>query len=331
MKSRFPFTSFPNGWFRVAYSDELHRGQIKPLHYLGRDLVIFRAENGTPHVFDAHCSHLGAHLGYGGKVKGEVIECPFHGWCFNGNGQCVDVPYANKIPSKAQIPVWSVREVNGVIMVYYHAQGETPTWEIPELPEYTSKEWTPFRLGHRWKIRTHVQEVIENAVDYAHLPFVHIKWETVKSEPLEVDGSVLKWRASREGGEFLGSAILFAKPEETLSDITCYGLGCKLIRVHAKVRINVNVLLMFLMTPIDHEYLDVHALFSIKKIFNPIITSAVARNIINQLRREIQQDIPILENKVYPIVPNLCDGDAPIAQYRRWVRQFYSEQPITNK
>ena len=88
---------------------------------------------------------------------------------------------------------------------------------------------------------------------------------------------------------------------------------------------------MFLMTPIDHEYLDVHAVFSIKKIFNPIVTSAVARNIIKQLRREIQQDIPILENKVYPIVPNLCDGDAPIAQYRRWVRQFYSEQPITNK
>jgi hypothetical protein len=136
--------------------------------------------------------------------------------------------------------------------------------------------------------------VIENAVDYTHLPFVHIKWDTVKSEPLEVDGSVLKWRASREGGEFLGSAILFAKPEETLSDITCYGLGCKLIRVHAKVRINVNVLLMFLMTPIDHEYLDVHAVFSIKKIFNPIVTSAVARNIIKQLRREIQQDIPIL-------------------------------------
>ena len=46
-KSRFPFTPFANGWFRVAYSDELHPGQVKPLYYFGKDLVLFRTDNGT--------------------------------------------------------------------------------------------------------------------------------------------------------------------------------------------------------------------------------------------------------------------------------------------
>ncbi|WP_424102263.1 Rieske 2Fe-2S domain-containing protein [Moorena producens] len=328
LKSRFPFTSFPNGWFRIAYSDELRPGQVKPLRYFGRDLVVFRTQQGEVHLLDAHCPHLGAHLGYGGKVKGDIIQCPFHGWCFNGQGQCVDIPYANKIPPKAQISTWPICEVNGVIMVYYHAQGEKPTWAVPELPEYTSREWTPFRLGQSWKIRTHIQEIIENAVDYAHLPFVHITWDTVKTEPLEVEGSVLKWRASRQGGKFLGSQILLATPEETLSDITCYGLGCKLIRVCGKMRIDVNLLLMFFMTPIDREYIEVHAVISLKKIINPIVTFAVKKNIIKRLQQEIQQDIPILENKIYPTVPNFCDGDAPISQYRHWARQFYAEQPV---
>ena len=62
MKSRFPFTSFPNGWYRLAYSDELRPGQVKPLHYFDKDLVLFRTENGKAYVLDAHCPHLGAHL-----------------------------------------------------------------------------------------------------------------------------------------------------------------------------------------------------------------------------------------------------------------------------
>jgi phenylpropionate dioxygenase-like ring-hydroxylating dioxygenase large terminal subunit len=333
LQPRFPFTSFPNGWFRIAYSYELRPGQVKPLHYFGRDLVLFRTQTGQAHVLNAHCPHLGAHLGYGGTVKGETIQCPFHGWCLQGQGQCVDIPYASKIPPKAKIRSWPIHEVNGMIMVYYHAEEEQPTWAVPELPEYISKEWTPFRLGQSWKIRTHIQEIIENAVDYAHLPFVHIAWDTIQTEPLKVEGSVLEWRASRPGGKFLGSQILLATPEEILSHITCYGLGCKLVRVHAKVRINVNVLLMFLMTPIDNESIEVHAVVSVKKMLNPILTAAVKHNIIKRMKQEIQQDIPILENKIYPKNPQFCDGDAPISQYRHWARQFYSKslngKPVT--
>ena len=93
-KSRFPFPRYPNGWFQVAYSDELPAGGVMPLEYFGKHLVLYRGEDGQAFVLDAYCPHLGAHLGYGGKVVGNCIKCPFHSWKFDGTGQCVEVPYS---------------------------------------------------------------------------------------------------------------------------------------------------------------------------------------------------------------------------------------------
>jgi hypothetical protein len=62
------FPGYPRGWFVIQFSDELGRGDVKPLRYFGKDLVLFRTESGKPAILDAYCPHLGAHLGHGGKV-----------------------------------------------------------------------------------------------------------------------------------------------------------------------------------------------------------------------------------------------------------------------
>ena len=81
--SRFPFPAVFNGWYFVAYSDELPVRGVQPLHYFGVDLVVYRDDDGVAHVLDAHCPHLGAHLGHGGLVCGPALRCPFHGWRWN--------------------------------------------------------------------------------------------------------------------------------------------------------------------------------------------------------------------------------------------------------
>src|SRR6185503_15752072 len=164
MPSRFPFTSFPAGWFRVASSADLKPGEVRPLHYFGRDLVIFRGQDGAAHVLDAHCAHLGAHLGLGGRVEGNNLVCPFHHWTYDGGGACVAVPYATKLPD-AHVPCWPVREVNGHVMVWKSIDGEPPSWEFPEMPEFRASDWTPFHPGKSWRIRTHIQELGENGMD----------------------------------------------------------------------------------------------------------------------------------------------------------------------
>ena len=101
MAPRFPFTSFPIGWFRVAKSSDITPGKVQTLHYFGRELVAFRTEDGKASVFDAHCPHVGAHLGHGGTVIGSTLQCPFHGWRFSGDGTCAAIPYSDKIPATA--------------------------------------------------------------------------------------------------------------------------------------------------------------------------------------------------------------------------------------
>ena len=105
-----PWTGFARGWFVLMFSDELAAGQVVPMKRFGQELVLFRTEAGQAKVFDAYCPHMGAHLGHGGKVRGEAIVCPFHAWKFDGTGKCVEIPYAKRIPPKAAVACWPVRE-----------------------------------------------------------------------------------------------------------------------------------------------------------------------------------------------------------------------------
>ena len=69
--------------------------------FLGKAFAVFRDEEGIAHLLDAYCPHMGANLGAGGQVKGSCLECPFHGWRFDGNsGKCVSIPYLQGNTSK---------------------------------------------------------------------------------------------------------------------------------------------------------------------------------------------------------------------------------------
>ena len=96
----------PNGWFAVAWSKDLAVGEVQRIRYFDNEMVLFRTRSGQVRVLDAYCAHLGAHLAEGGKVVGETVKCPFHAWQYDGNGQCVVIPYAKKIPPKACVRSW---------------------------------------------------------------------------------------------------------------------------------------------------------------------------------------------------------------------------------
>ena len=106
MAGRFPF-ALPNGWFSIAWSEEVKPGEVRLVSYFGCELVVFRSEAGVPYVLDPYCPHLRAHLGHGGTVVGDTIRCPFHAWRYDGAGRCVEVPYAKKIPPAAKLRSWS--------------------------------------------------------------------------------------------------------------------------------------------------------------------------------------------------------------------------------
>ena len=111
---------YPNGWLPILESSALKKSQILPIFAFGNDLVAFRSTAGKVTVLDAYCPHLGAHLGYGGRVIGDTVNCPFHGWVFNQSGDCVDIPGnsgKNIFLNIFQIFNWSVKHFNTLCLV----------------------------------------------------------------------------------------------------------------------------------------------------------------------------------------------------------------------
>ena len=122
----FPWATMPTGWFQIAWSAELQVGDVKAMHYFGRDLVAYRGESGQVHVLDAHCAHLGAHLGVGGTVAGDDIICPFHHWRWSCEGCTVDIPYSARKTQAKRIGTWPVRELEPYVFVWHDLAGAPP-------------------------------------------------------------------------------------------------------------------------------------------------------------------------------------------------------------
>lgn len=160
MGARFPFATYPRGWFVVGFAGDVAVGAVQTVHHFGVDIVLFRTESGKLAAIDRTCPHLGAHLGVG-WVDGECLRCPLHAWGFDGTGRCVDVPGVPRIPKKASVSAWPVREIDGLVLVYHCPRGEAPTWEPPTL---SREGWTADRT-QRWELRSHPQEVAESVVD----------------------------------------------------------------------------------------------------------------------------------------------------------------------
>jgi 3-ketosteroid 9alpha-monooxygenase subunit A len=121
----------PSGWFQAGWSHEYKPGAVKPLRYFGRDLVGYRTATGVFVLADAHCPHFGAHLGHGGVVDGECIQCPFHGWTWDAHGRNASIPYSNRTHKGKQLRHHIVRERDGIIYFWHDESGSEPTWEPP--------------------------------------------------------------------------------------------------------------------------------------------------------------------------------------------------------
>jgi nitrite reductase/ring-hydroxylating ferredoxin subunit/putative sterol carrier protein len=311
---RFPFPSFPRGWFVVAFSSDVAAGQVKTVHYFGQDIVLFRGQNGVLTALDKTCPHLGAHLG-GGRVDGNCLRCPFHAWAFDDTGRCVDVPYAPKVPPKAAARTWRIKEQNGVVFVFYCPRGEAPSWEVPPLGE---DGWTPSRTI-RWEIRSHPQEIAENTVDITHLGPVH---HTHAAEILEHEQ---RGHFMRVLLQMTANGAPIQMPDEINDvelDVVLHGLGSIVSSTHV-LTAGLRTRQRIYPTPIDADRVAIFGMNSVKAMPDPGYTREIDEIFFQAFVSDFERDFPIWENKAYLERPLLAGGDGPIGRYRRWARQFY--------
>ncbi len=301
------------GWFVVALASELPAGTVLPLRYFGGRQVAFRGDAGAVRVLDAHCPHLGADLGVGGKVVGDTIQCPFHAWRFAGDGSCAEIPYCRtgKIPPRAQLRSWPVLERNGLVFVWHDRLGRPPSYEIPVIPEVGSGDWTPW-VTSIMTIATVPREIIENVADKAHFPRVH-NTEIDRFDNEFIDHMAIQRAAGvaypRAGGsdKFELTATYYG-PAYQITEMQSF-LPNRLFNAH---------------TPIDDKSLHLRFGVMLKRSADGKADKH-AQMYIKNLQVGFGEDVQIWENKAWRDRPQLCDGDGAIGALRRWYRQFYPD------
>jgi phenylpropionate dioxygenase-like ring-hydroxylating dioxygenase large terminal subunit len=185
-------------WQPVARVQDLQRGPRRAV-LLGEALAVFLTESGEPAVISDRCAHRGASLSMG-AVRGEGIQCPYHGWEWDGRkGACTRIPSLSdqsQIPPRARIPAFPAREQWGLVWTVL----EEPLGELPSVPWFKPEQW---RWGHGmpFELPVGLGVMIENFRDVAHFSFVHKTTlgaipEVV--EPLEVERQGVEVTMRRE-------------------------------------------------------------------------------------------------------------------------------------
>lgn len=306
---RYPFPPFPSGWFAIGETADIAAGTIKSLSYFGRELVAFRNSDGSISVLDAYCAHLGAHLGVGGSLQNDCIVCPFHGWRFDRRGHCVGIPYSDHIPERGKLHFYPSLQWAGLLIAYFSPDNTAPNW-TPDLPEFDPGQWTRYG-SRRWTARVHVQEIGENGLDMPHFKTVH---SADIPDMVRAEGVGRKYFISVKPRP--GSAQ--AKYLQGI-DRTLWGLGISVNSFEGAAPARVVIA----RTPVDEQLSEITVVFVPKNQRDTEATALFGKALMERIASEVEQDIPIWENKRYAQHPALTKGDGPIAAWRNWCQQFY--------
>ncbi|MGW2486359.1 aromatic ring-hydroxylating oxygenase subunit alpha [Streptomyces sp. NPDC001606] len=317
---------YPSGWFSLALSREVPAGAVVKRRFMGRDVVLYRTRAGVLRVVDAHCPHLGAHLGVGGAVEGEHLVCPFHHFAFDVEGSCVKVPGGT--PPRMTLGQYTVRERGKVVYVWHGHDAAPPAWEPSEIFD---DRFTPVAS---WStlLASHPQEVMESFVDYEHQGVVHNVSLQEAAPPVE-EGPLL--RISFRADIALSVGLATIKVEQGLA-LSGLGLASGEVTLD-QVGLRLGVLLTA--TPVgpwqtylrvvivteDASHADSSRLWKAASLsWSTVAGQALVRTIAHQMR----QDARIWNSKRYEPDPVLAPGESAIGHYRRWVRQFYPPDTV---
>jgi phenylpropionate dioxygenase-like ring-hydroxylating dioxygenase large terminal subunit len=160
-----------NQWYAVLESNQVKKNKPVGVTRLGEKMVFWRTANGELSCLIDQCPHRGCALRIG-KIMGDHLQCPFHGFEFDSSGRCTLIPASGKnapIPKAMQVRAYPVREAHNFIWVWW---GD-PQPDYPPLPFFDDlgNGFSYATYRDHWPV--HYSRAIENQLDAFHLPFVH--------------------------------------------------------------------------------------------------------------------------------------------------------------
>lgn len=188
---------FRRFWQPVALSREIAEPDGPPIraNIMGEELVVFRDSQGRVGLIEPHCAHRGANLFFG-RNEDNGIRCIYHGWKYDVDGHCVDmpsVPPGSAYHGKISINAYPTREFGDLVWAYFGPRGRMPE-QLPQL------EFGMLPPAHRYVTKRlqacNWAQSLEGALDTAHFSFLHMPAPTVFSNQnpdVAADERRLRW------------------------------------------------------------------------------------------------------------------------------------------
>lgn len=192
-------------WHPIAPSSSVAVRGTRDVRILGEDLVLYRTESGSLGLIQEKCPHRGASFCYG-IVEADGIRCPYHGWRFDFEGACVELPpepKETKLLGRVRATAYPVEELGGLVFAYL---GPSPA---PELPRWDALVWdNALRDIGQATLPCNWLQIMENSVDPYHTEWLH--------------GHHLSHVKEKQGGE---TKLRYKKPHAKVGfDVFEYGI-----------------------------------------------------------------------------------------------------------
>ncbi|WP_444980502.1 aromatic ring-hydroxylating dioxygenase subunit alpha [Microseira wollei] len=159
-------------WYIVALSDQLKPNTVLARSLLGEWLAIFRGEDGQAVALRDRCLHRSSRLS-AGKICNGALQCPYHGWMYDRNGNVIAVPSEGnsfKISQQRRAKCYPTKEQDGYVYVRL-IDNPNEHFDPFSMPHYQEPGWETVRVINRFS--NNVTNCVENFIDIPHTAFVH--------------------------------------------------------------------------------------------------------------------------------------------------------------
>jgi phenylpropionate dioxygenase-like ring-hydroxylating dioxygenase large terminal subunit len=203
----------PDHWYPLLRSVNLKPGRSKGVTFAGEPIVLVRTQAGRVFALEDRCAHRQVPLS-AGEVEGELIKCCYHGWTYDGEGKCVNIPYVGRSEAVPRgVRAYPCREEYGLIFVFPGDATKADAAHFPDVQSWSNPQYKTRYLDH--EVGCHYSFLHENLMDMNH-QFLHrrimSKIQTTFLGVREGDDWVeVDYTFSRVGAQPLGEKVMLGK------------------------------------------------------------------------------------------------------------------------
>lgn len=312
-----------NQWYAILDSREVVGNKVTMVERLGYKLALWRDVKSDVHCIYDVCCHRGASLSLG-KIVDNHLECPFHGFLYNGSGEVTLIPAngkAAKVPDEFKVNSYIVKEKAGLIFMWY-GDSEKVSTNIDFFNELEDG-FGYSTLKDVWDV--HYSRAIENQLDAVHVPFVHkttigAGGKTIINGPvvIRVDKLLRMYvDTAKDDGYTVNKTQDQIENYEDLFQLQFLYPNLWQNIISKKVRV------FAAFAPINDEKTMIYIRFYQKITTIPLLNSFIlllgkifSKIILNQDKRVVISQVP-KKSQLY-MQEKLIHGDIPIIEYRKY-------------